>query len=56
MYTNKRNENNSKSVVVKITRSVSFDSDCLSNQQKISKARARYIKNISSKALSIVND
>ncbi|MGJ0636182.1 hypothetical protein [Xenorhabdus bovienii] len=54
MNTKQKNEKNAKVAVAQITRSISFDADCLSSQRKVSKARARYIQDISSKALSIV--
>ncbi|MEQ1961617.1 hypothetical protein ABLB69_00195 [Xenorhabdus khoisanae] len=56
MYTKKRNKKNFKSVVIQLTRSVSFDIDYLSSQKRISKTRERYIQDISSKALSHVNN
>lgn len=44
-----------KNTVTKVANSVSFSSDKLPNQKVISKDRERYVRSVSSKALSAIS-
>ncbi|WP_179888040.1 MULTISPECIES: hypothetical protein [unclassified Marinobacter] len=50
-----KKELKNNSIVTKVTRSVSFSSDRLSNRKIVSKDRERYIKRLSTQALSAVS-